>query len=1068
MKIISIKFMKSLVLVFVMCFAISIQALPADPTSVRTVQSISVTGTVSDSEGSPLPGASIIVKGTTIGVITDFKGNYVLKVPSAESVLVYSFIGMKPVEIVVGNQTVINVVLASNVEAISEVVVTALGITREKKSLGYAVQKVDGAQLSQGKDNNIINSLSGKIAGVQVTSGGSSVGASSKIVIRGNSSFGSNSPLFVIDGTPIFNNITDLGGGGGIDWGNTASDIDPNNIETMTILKGSSASALYGSRATNGVIVITTKKSSKIKKALGVDINSSVMFDKAAYFPKLQNEYGGGWDGEEYIWNTYNKTNGTNLTYNDYAKQFSYKYVDGNGGGINDAQPINWGPRLDAGLLLDQWSTGKNSPWISRPNNIKEWFNTGITYNNSVAVSANGEKASGRISFTNQNTNGIVNFTDQKQNTVTANINLTPSDRLTATANITYLTKESNNLPSSGYAWADIFGWLQRDYPTQYAKDLFYTQGNKGYIFVGDNPFYELRNTNGFKRDRGYGNIGANYKITDWLSASGSMGVDFYNEYRNQITQSGTVGNTQKKRGGQFSENQQFSKETNFDFTLNYDKTFGVYRVDGLIGANKRNNKNSTMFLSASDLTVPDIYRISNVKGIPGVGNYSSEYETQSAYFAANGSYKNYLFLGITGRNDWSSTLPESSRSYFYPSVSLGLSVTDALQMKSEKLSYLKLRASWARVGGATDPYQLSRTYSAASYNSTSYFSPTSTLPPLALKPFETSSYEFGADMRLLKDRISLDVTYYDQTTVNQILSVGTSRTTGYGSMKMNAGEIENSGIEIMATGKVLDNKSGLKWAASINWAKNKSMVNSLYGGLTSYQISGGFGGATSRGIPGQEWGVLWGLPFVRNDKGQIVVDAGGLPKTTSAGQKLGNVTPDWTGGITNSFNYKGVNMSFLVDFRKGGDFFSTTAWHSYPTGAYEVTTQNNVRETGLIVDGVFEDGTPNNVRVSAQQYYGGDWMWNNHEYSILDGTFIKLREVVLGYDFNLKSLKFIQKLNVSIVGRNLAILYRDKSTRDLGVDPEVGLGSGAGGVGFENFQIPTSRSYGINLKVNF
>ena len=473
------------------------------------------------------------------------------------------------------------------------------------------------------------------------------------------------------------------------------------------------------------------------------------------------------------------------------------------------------------------------------------------------------------------------------------------------------------------------------------------------------------------------------------------------------------------------------------------------------------------MSLSASDLTVPDIYAISNVKGTPGVADYKSEYETQSAYFSANGSYKDYLFLGITGRNDWSSTLPSSSRSYFYPSVSLGLSVTDAFDIKSESISYLKLRANWAQVGGATDPYQLSRTYSAASYNGIGYFSPTSTLPPTDLKPFQTSSYEFGTEMRLLKDRISLDVTYYNQTTVNQILSVGTSSTTGYRSTKLNAGEIQNSGVEIMLSARVLENNSGLRWTTTLNWAKNKSMVNALYGDLTSYRISDGFGGAETLGIPGQEWGIIWGLPFVRNAAGKVVVGPNGLPNTTSAGKNLGTVTPDWTGGWSNSFNYKGFNLNFLVDMRMGSKFFSTTAWHSYPTGAYEVTTKNNVRETGMIVDGVFADNKPNDVRVSAQAYYCGDWMWNNHEYSMLDGTFVKLREVVLGYDFNIKS-KTIQKMNVSLVARNLAILYRDKSTKELGVDPEAGLGSGARGVGYENFQIPSTRSYGINFKVSF
>ena len=1026
-----------------------------------------LSGIVLNADGLPIKLASIQVKGTKRGSTSDEQGEFKITVAPGQELQVSS-VGFVTRLIKVEKVTKLVITLTNSGSDLGEVVVTALGITRAKKTLGYAVQKIDGSQLDQAKDNNIINSLSGKVAGVQVTSGGSATGASAKIVIRGNSSFGTNSPLFVIDGVPIYNNVTNLNGGGGLDWGNTASDIDPNNIESLTILKGSSASALYGSRATNGVIVITTKKGSKSKKAIGVDFNSSVMVDKASYFPKLQNEYGGGWDGEEFIWKKNNAANGTNLSYNDYAKKFAYNYVDGRGGGVNDDNPINWGPRLDKGLLLDQWSTGKNSTYVSRPDNIKEWFNPGVTFNNSVAFSANGEKASGRISYTNQDTKGIVDFTDQKQNTVSANMNLKPSDRLSATANVTYLSKESNNIPQSGYAWADIFGWLQRDFPTQYAKDLFYKQGNPGYIFNADNPFYNLRNTNSFKRDRAYGSISTSFKINSWLSANGSMGVDFYNEFRKTITQSGTVSNIAKKRGGQFTDNQQFNQETNLDFTLNFDKSFGDFRVDGLVGANKRNNVLRSMNLSASDLTVSDIYAISNVKGTPGVGNYYSSYETQSAYFAANGSYKDYLFLGVTGRNDWSSTLSSNNRSFFYPSVSLGFSVTDAFKLNSEKISYLKLRANLARVGGATDPYLLSRTYSAASYNSTSYFSPTSVLPPINLEPFQTSSYEFGTEIKFLKNRFSLDVTYYDQTTVNQIINVGTSSTSGYRSMTMNAGEIENSGIEMMFTGKLLENKSGLNWGISLNWGKNKSVVNSLYGGLTSYQISAGFGGATLRGIPGQDWGILWGLPFVRSAQGKVVVDPNGVPMTTSAGKNLGSVTPDWTGGITNTFTYKNFNLNFLVDVRKGGKFFSTTAWHSYPTGTYAITTQNNVRETGLIVDGVFEDGKANNVRVSAQDYYGGGWMWNNHEYSILDGTFIKLREVIFGYDFNFKKTNLFQKLNLSIVGRNLAILYRDKSTSELGIDPEVGLGSGAAGVGFENFQIPTCRSFGINLKATF
>lgn len=1030
-------------------------------------QDVTVTGTVVDESGAPLPGVSVVIKGTTVGTSTDFDGEYAIEANN-DATLLFTYIGYANQEIAVRSRSNIDVELTPSAQSLDEVVVTALGISREKKTLGYAVQELQGEQITNTPETNIVNSLSGKIAGVQVTSGGSTVGASSRIVIRGNASFSDNQPLFVIDGTPIDNSTTNLGGNGGVDFGNAASDIDPNSVESISVLKGANASALYGNRAANGVIIITTKKGGKDGKSLGVDFTSSVVFDMASYFPKVQNEYGGGWDGSEYIYNRYNEENGTSLTYNEYAKRFSYNYVDGNGGGVNDSYPINWGPRLDAGLLLDQWSTGPNSPWVSRPNNIKEWFNTGVTLENYVAVSSGGEKASGRISFTNSDTKGIVNNTGQKQNSVSANVNLTPSDRLTATANVTYLRKESDNMPVNGYAWADIFAWLQRDFPTQYAKDLFYEQGNEGYIFNGNNPFYNLRNTNAFDRERVFGNVGVTYQLTDWLSANARVGLDFYNEVRKSITQSGTVGNINRGMGGQFSENHRKVKELNTDVTLNFDKTFGDLRLDGLIGANKRNNVYDFISVNAPDLTVADLYTISNVKGTPGADMYNEEYETNSLYFAANASYKKMLYLGVTGRNDWSSTLPKESRSYFYPSVSLGFSVTDAFAINSPILSYAKLRGSWAKVGGDTGPYQLNRTYSGGTFNGVSVFNPVRTLPPTALQPEETTSYEIGADMRFWNNRIALDFTYYKQTTVNQILSVATSTTSGYSGQRLNAGEIANQGIEVMLSGDLLKNPKGLNWNLIVNWAKNKSTVNTLYGDLESYGISSGAGGVRTLGIPGKEWGIIWGLPFVRNDAGKIVVNENGIPVTTNDAQELGKVTPDWTGGITNSFRYKNVNLNFLVDARMGGDIFSVTAWHSYPTGAYENTVEDNVRETGLIVDGVFEDGTPNDVRVSAQDYYGGSWLWNNHEYSILDASYIKLRELSIGYSFSMKKIKALSKLNISLVGRNLAILYRSKGTEEYGIDPEVGYGGGERGVGFENFQIPTTRNYGFRLTAGF
>ncbi len=1035
--------------------------------STLNAQDITVSGMVIDETSAPLPGVTVLNKGTTSGTTTDFDGKYSLSINKG-AVLIFSYIGYKEQEVKVTSNTTINITMQPDAESLDEVVVTALGISREKQTLGYSVQEIKGEQVTVTPEPNIVNSLSGKIAGVQVTSGGSTVGSSSRILIRGNASFGDNQPLFVIDGTPIDNSSPNISGGGGIDWGNTASDIDPNNIASISVLKGANASALYGARASNGVIIITTKKGSKKGKNLGVSFTSSVVFDKPAYFPNLQNEYGGGYNGSEYIYNKYNQDNGTSLTYNEYAKQFAYNYVDGNGGGINDAQPINWGPRLDAGLLLDQWSSGPNSPWISRPNNIKEWFNTGISVQNSVSVTSNGEKASGRISYTNDKTDGIINNTGQQQNSLNTNIRLTPSNKFSASVNFNYVKKESDNLPVNGYSWADIFGWLQRDFPTQTVKDLFYERGNEGYIFAGDNPFYNLRNTHAFNRERFFGNVNVSYQLTDWLSANGVVGMDYYNEVRKNITQSGTFGNRRRGLNGQFNESHIEKKEMNTDLTLNFDKTFGDIRLDGLLGANKRRNTYNFISVSASDLTVPDLYTISNAKGTPGVGMYNSIYETNSAYFSANASFKKILYLGVTGRNDWSSSLPKENWSYFYPSLSLGFSATDALALNSTFLSYAKLRGSWARVGGDTGPYQLNKTYSAGTFNGVSVFTPARTLPPTALKPEETTSYEIGADMRFWNNRIGLDFTYYKQTTVNQILSVATSPTTGYGGIRLNAGEIANKGIEIMVSASLLKNAAGLNWDMVANWATNKSIVNTLYGNLESYQISSGFGGVTTRGIPGEEWGILWGLPFVKNEEGKTVVNANGIPVTTNEAQKLGNVTPDWTGGLSNTLSYKGVNLSFMVDAKIGGDMFSTTAWHSYPTGSYVNTVKNNVRETGLIVDGVFEDGTPNNVRVSAQDYFGGSWLWNNHEYSILDASYVKLRELSLGYNFDVSKINLISKLNVSLVGRNLAILYRSEGTKELGIDPEVGFGGGDAGVGYENFQIPTTRNYGFRVTASF
>lgn len=1029
------------------------------------------TGTVLNSKDEPVKYASIHLLGTRGGISADEQGRFTITARPGQQ-LVVSAVGQETQTVTLGNNPSVLIKLVPAGANMGEVVVTALGISRAKKTLGYAVQDLKNAALTDAADNNIVNTISGKIAGAQVTSGGSTIGSSSRIVIRGNAGFLNNQPLFVVDGTPIDNTTANLNGGGGIDWGNAASDLDPNDIESMTVLKGANAAALYGSRATNGVILITTKKGAKGQK-MGVDVNSSVVINKAGYWPNFQNSYGGGWNGEEYIYKQFLATH-PGISYQDYAKQYSYNYVDGAGGGVNDGNPINWGPRLDAGLKLDQYSTGPNSPWISRPNNYKDFYSPEVTVLNNVSVSAGSDKATGRFSYTSEVTpQGILPNTDQKQNTVNASFTLTPNEKLSVVGNLTYLEKSSNNIPFNGYSHVGVdFAWTQRDFDTKYMLAQ-YKKGGNVTMFPGiDNYRYYYDNTNSLGRHRGFGNVSATYKLTSWLSAMARGGIDFYYQREKSITQSGTQANILKKRGGQFNQTDIFTKEENLDFILNFDKEFGDIHIDGLAGANYRDNQYNSSYLAASDLTVPDLYTISNVKGVPTASMFDSHKQTNSVFGAANASYKDIVFLGVTGRNDWSSTLPPNNRSYFYSSASLGLDLTKAFRIQSDKLTYAKLRFSVAKVGGDTDPYQLAGTYTASAFNGISLFQPATVFPPANLKPQQTKSYEIGTDLRFLRNKINLDITYYDQKTVNQILSVPTSPTTGYSAAKLNAGEIENKGIEVMFSAKLLESNNGLNWTTTINWAKNKDVVNQLYGGLTQYQISPGFGGCVTMGIPGQEWGSLWGLPYVRDPKNgnKIVVGSDGLPLSTNVAKNFGSVTPDWVGGINNSFTYKNFNFSFLIDAKWGGKFFSCTAWHSYPTGTFTVTTANHVRENGLIVDAVKQDGSRNDIRVSAQDYFGAanGWVWNNHEYSILNGTYVKLREVILGYDINVRNLHWIQKLNVSVFGRNLAILYRDQSTRLFGIDPEVGMGGGEYGVGFENFQIPTTRNYGFKLSVKF
>ncbi len=1047
-----------------------------------------LSGTVTSAEtGEALVPVTISVKGTTIGVTTDVNGKFTLEVTGGGT-LVASFVGMKTVEVPITSSNVYDFVLVSESLGIDEVVVTALGITREKKTLGYAVQSVSGNDLLEARDPNILNTLSGKVAGLQVTSGGSTVGSSSRITIRGQASFAGNRPLIVVDGTPLDNRTQNIGAAGNTpDWGDSPADLDPNNIESITVLKGANASALYGSRATNGVILITTKSGKRLQKGFGVTFSNSTEIVQPNNFANVQNEYGGGSNGDEFTYKRWLANNPTqNLTYNEYAKQYSYNWAPGLNAGVNKGATLNWGPRLNAGLLIDQFSTGPNSPFVAYPDNWRmDFYRMGTNVENNVAINATGDNAFGRLSFTRLDQKGIHWNEDQSRNTLNASFTIMPSDRVTATTNFTYTNRASDNIAVQGYNFGAGFHWgIVRNYDMAYERKLFDEAGQqntetaRGQV---DNIFYRLAHENSLDRNRIYGNTSVVFQITDWLSATARIGLDHYDEYRKRITTSKTWNNIRQGRGGSFSEDQLRVQELNSDLFLSFDKTFGDIRVDGTAGGNLRNETYRSIGLSAGNLTVPDVYTIGNVAGTPGTSMYRSEREVQGIFAAANFSYQDFLFLGVTGRNDWSSTLPSNNRSYFYPSVSLGLTLSELLNINSDVLSHAQLRTSWAQVGSDTGPYQLDLTYGTTQYGGKAFFNPAGTLPPFDLKPEITTSYEIGTDLMFLNNRFALDLTFYKQITDNQILDVPLSRTTGFNSMRFNAGQIENRGVEVMARGTIVDTgNNGFAWDLSVNWAKNKNMVNELYGNIDAYRISAGFGGAGTYGRPGKEWGLIEGLPYVRNDEGKIIVNANGLPLTTNQPKVLGKVNPDWIGGLRNEFTYGNLSLSFLVDAKIGGDIFSVTAWHSYPTAGFlntvyakdnkfEKFVYPNLREDGVLLDGVLADGTPNTTVKSAQEYFNGGWMWNNHEYSVLDASYVKLRELRIGYNIPVSEiLPWVQNLNVSVNGRNLAILYRHEDTKLYGIDPETGFGGGEAGYGFENFQVPTTRTFGFRVSVTF
>ncbi|MDH6305430.1 TonB-linked SusC/RagA family outer membrane protein [Parabacteroides sp. PF5-5] len=1014
-----------------------------------------VKGTVTDESGNPLIGVTVSIQGTFIGTITDVSGQYSINVPEGEKHLLFSYVGFMSQSVEIKGQSVLDIRLLEDSKQLEEVVVTALGIKREKKALGYAVQELQGGVLTEVRDPNMLNSLAGQVAGVQisnVSTGG--IGGSPKVSIRGETSLTNNEPLFVIDGIPVSNMKSDADG---VDFGNGAGDINPDDVESISVLKGPTASALYGSRAANGVIVITTK-SGKESQGLGVTYNTSLIVQPwLLKTPDYQYRYGGG-------------------------ENFEYEYVDGAGGGKYDGSGYCWGPLLNqrdpstaSGYTeIAQYSspidpvTGKRipTPWVANKNFLNDFFETGRIFTNNVSISGGNEKGNFRLSYTNLDQKGIVPNTDLARNTFALNAGYNLMKNLRVDANVNYVINKSDNMPQTYYWDKPImytFMWWGMNEDVNALKNYWKT-GREGveqntFNMWLDNPYFtQYENTQGQLKNRIYGNITLSYQIIPGLTLVGRTGTDWYDD---NITVKRAY-SSQNYKNGMYSVRNRIYQERNTDFLLTWEQALTdkiSYKVSA--GGNRMSRKTRYTISTAPELSIPGLYNLGNSKSTPYVEETNTEKAVNSIYGMGQISYANMLFLDVTARNDWASTLPSNDNSFFYPSVSLSGIITEMVKLP-EAISFFKVRGSWAQVGNDTDPYQLQQIYSYGTKWGTLFTAfEEGKLYNSSLKPEKINSYEVGLDFRMFNNRLGFDFAYYNTVATNQILSMEIAPTSGYSSRNINAGKIESRGFEVVMNATPIKLKD-FTWNVALNWSTNRAYVRELAERITTYDM-----GWPAQARVGQRMGDLYGWGFKHAPDGQIIYQDG-LPVWEDEIKHYGNYNPDWMAGMKNSFSYKGFTLSGLLDYRKGGRIYSGTLAKGMEGGVLAESAIGNQREEGVIGEGVMEvydasgnvSYVPNDVKVSLRDWIGRYHSRDAFETNSYDASYIKLRELSLSYTIpriKLSSSYALRNVMVSVVGRNLWMWAKARH-----IDPETGTN------GAEDVQIPTPKSVGINLSVSF
>lgn len=1047
---------------------------------VYAQSSSDLTGTVLNEKGDPLQGVTVVLQqkgANNQKVMTNEKGNYTLKQLAIGSKynVKFSYVGYTEIEQTItfaksGNNIVTRMNSLSS--ELNEVVVTALGIKKQEKALGYAAQTMKEGDVLDARSNNWVSSLSGKVAGLNLYSAGSGPGGSVRVSLRGDASMNpdGNNALIVLDGVPMNGGGTSSGVGNAygagsgsdvpVDFGNGISDINPDDIESITVLKGPGATALYGSRAANGALLITTKSGARKDKGIGVSFNSNVSMNTVLRWPDYQYEYG----------------QGTGRALNTAGEKY-YSYGASADGGSTSGTSSAFGPRFNGQQYFQydpnvEGQSATRLPWVAQPNNIKGFWRTGSTITNNISLESGNENGSVRASLTHSKNEWIMPNTGFERMTAALSVSQKVSEKLKFVAKVNYTNKSSDNLPATGYnnqsiAYFMIFQNPNVDlswYRPIWKKGQEQVDQVHPFSSFIDNPYliaYEM--TNGVKSNAFLANMAATYTINKKFDLMLRSGIDLSSEIRKQQR---PYSSANYLRGFYKEQNIQ-DYEINSDFLLSYkDKIGSDINVTASVGGNAMSTNYNRMDASVIGLVIPGVYMLSNGVGTPEVVNIARNKKVNSLYGTASFAYKNKWFVDVTGRNDWSSTLPVQNNSFFYPSINTSVILSDIVRLPAA-VSFAKFRLSAAQVGNDTDPYKTSK------YYGTSPFPGSGSVPTLLhnvnFKPEISTNYEAGLDIRLFKSRLNLDLTVYSNTTRNQILEVPMDPTTGYARAVLNAGAVRNQGIEVVLSGSIIKKKN-FSWNTILTWAKNQNRVLELAEGMEGKQDIGYGGNATIQARVGGTTGDIYGFGFLRSPDGQIVYNAAtGLPARPQEIQYIGSAYADWKGGIRNEFTYKNYRFSFLIDGQLGGMIYSQSHHKMMEQGKLKSSLPGR-EENYIIGVGVVQNPdksySPNTTKVLPVDYYGDYYRRANVESNSFDASYLKLREARLEYNFpkNLLGKSFFKQVSVALYGRDLLMI----SSFPV-FDPETAALNGATILpGVEMGQLPSSRTIGANITVKF